>query len=48
MYGNLIGAAQFLPAVAAYMEKPDYMDSPDLIKPGIVGAERDARVNLEE
>jgi len=47
MYGNLIGAAQFLPAVAAYMEKPDYMDSPDLIKPGIVGAERDARVNLE-
>ena len=45
--GALVNAAQFLPAAMAFMEKPDYMDKADLVKPGTIIPERMAKVRLE-
>jgi hypothetical protein len=36
-----------IPAVMAFTEQPDYMESPDLIAPGIVKAERIAKTHLD-
>tara|TARA_R100000988_G_scaffold33410_1_gene16820 strand:+ start:242 stop:2260 length:2019 start_codon:yes stop_codon:yes gene_type:complete len=38
---------QFIPPIMAFTEKPDYMSTPDLIKPGVVVPERVAKVNLD-
>lgn len=46
-YGPLVGAAQMLPVFAAMNDKPDYISQPDLITPGVVRAEREAKVNLD-
>ena len=46
-YGPLVGAAQMLPVFAAMNDKPDYISQPDAIAPGIVMAEREAKVNLD-
>jgi len=44
---NLLGAAQLIPAAMAFMDKPDYMESPDLVAPGIVVPERISKTHLE-
>jgi len=45
--GTLLGAASMIPAVMAFTEQPDYMESPDLIAPGVVKAERIAKTHLD-
>lgn len=45
--GALVNAAQFLPAAMAFLEKPDYMDKADLVKPGTIIPERMAKVRLD-
>ena len=45
--GALLGVAGMIPAVMAYNEQPDYMESPDLIAPGVVKAERIAKQHLD-
>ena len=46
-YGPLVGAAQMLPVFAALGDKPDYISQADPIAPGVVRAEREAKVNLD-
>jgi hypothetical protein len=44
---SLTYAAQALPAIAALMERPDYMKDARTINPGITVAEREAKQNLD-
>ena len=44
---SLLGLGSMIPAVMAFTEKPDYMESPDLVAPGIVKAERVAKQHLD-
>ena len=45
--GALLGLGSMIPAVMAFTEKPDYMENPDLMTPGIVKPERIAKTNLD-
>ena len=45
--GSLLGLGSMIPAVMAFTEKPDYMENPDLMMPGIVKAERVSKQNLD-
>ncbi len=45
--GNLLGLGAMIPAVMAFTDKPDYMESPDLVAPGIVKPERVAKQHLD-
>jgi len=45
--GTLLGLGSMIPAVMAFNDKPDYMESPDLQAPGIVKAERVAKQHLD-
>ena len=45
--GTMLGLAGMIPAVMAFKDKPDYMDQPDLMAPGIVKAERVAKQHLD-
>ena len=45
--GSLLGLGSMIPAVMAFTDKPDYMDQPDLMTPGIVKAERVAKHHLD-
>lgn len=45
--GTLLGLGSMIPAVMAFTDKPDYMESPDLQAPGIVKAERVAKQHLD-
>ena len=44
---SLLGLGSMIPAVMAFTEKPDYMESPDLVAPGVVKAERVAKQHLD-
>ena len=43
----MLGLGSMIPAVMAFTEKPDYMENPDLMTPGIVKPERIAKTNLD-
>jgi hypothetical protein len=45
--GALLGLGSMIPAVMAFNDKPDYMESPDLQAPGIVKAEKVAKQHLD-
>ena len=45
--GAALGLGSMIPAVMAFTESPDYMESPDLQSPGIVKAERVAKQHLD-
>tara|TARA_Y100001937_G_scaffold18647_1_gene25723 strand:+ start:16243 stop:17919 length:1677 start_codon:yes stop_codon:yes gene_type:complete len=45
--GTAIGLGAMIPAVSAFMDNPDYMESPDLTTPGVVKAERVAKQHLD-
>lgn len=45
--GNLLGLGSMIPAVMAFTDKPDYMETPDLVAPGIVKPERVAKQHLD-
>ena len=44
---TLLGLGSMIPAVMAFNDKPDYMESPDLQAPGVVKAERVAKQHLD-
>ena len=44
---TLLGLGSMIPAVMAFTDKPDYMESPDLVAPGVVKAERVAKQHLD-
>tara|TARA_R110002073_G_scaffold120781_2_gene262970 strand:+ start:246 stop:2174 length:1929 start_codon:yes stop_codon:yes gene_type:complete len=45
--GAALGLGSMIPAVMAFTEKPDYMESPDLQSPGVVKAERVSKQHLD-
>jgi len=44
---TLLGLGSMIPAVMAFTDKPDYMENPDLVAPGVVKAERVAKQHLD-
>lgn len=47
-FGPVVAAAQMLPVFAAMRDTPDKMKQADIIAPGVVRAEREAKVNLDQ